>query len=354
MALSLLSLAILFIITVIAGAMPLSWEQAIATTNFPELPIDAILLHSLNSSVADRDFILRAEAYILTCLFKNGLASANFSDLNSYYRMLVHRITRYYRLERMADGFQRTVIVFRPLSPTYRKPIVKLADLVEPEVAHTPTITTSVNRPVPSTSISPAPKMTIMRRSTASNSSAEAATNSSSTSASRTLEEREREYEQVRARIFDEIERDANHNDDQLDDYDALRETKRQMLSDNDNYTGPEDEMVHFQGWRNIDAIRPFVPTAISSANDIEEGIQEFDFSTIWIPQHVSIAVVSEIAVEEFKLQCKQHNCKPFVMGQLAFLLFKCRIEDNLESISSLIGSPCERWRPNFLPEPPV
>lgn len=338
--------------------MSVGWEQTVAVTNFPELQIDAFLLNALNYSPTDREFIIRAESHIITCLFRQGEQFAHFTNLNSYFRMLVHRITRYYRLRRLADSFYRTVTVFRPMDSNYHKPLVKLIELVEPDATCPPplerksptsttTATTFTANTPNATNTSPANatatgvKMTIMRRETPGNNiEAPLVTNQ----AGKTLEEREREYEKARARIFDEIDREGGS----LTEPAFGNGTSSQAIM---TIPSTEEETIHFKGWSNVDAIRPFVPGPQSLESDIEQD--QFDFLSVWVPQHVFVALNFD-APETFKNRCKNHSCKALFMGSVALLLFKYRVGESEEIISKMIGADCERWRPSFLPEPPL
>lgn len=227
-------------------------SQVNKQSNLPNLKIDAILLHSLNTSPNDRDFVLRVEAHLFSRLFRHEEGEVTFYDLNSYYRMLVHRVTRYYDLERIADSVLRTVTVFRPLDG-YERPIVKLADLVEPD-AICPPETSPATRPSPSPSnmnavVGAMPKLTIMKR----NPAAETFNKEPSSAPVKSLEEREREYEAARARIFQQ-ESVPDEDNSTVSPTMTTTETEPQSSTVND-----EEEVIHFRGWKDIDAIKPFI-----------------------------------------------------------------------------------------------
>lgn len=328
-------------------------QETNAISNFPSLKVDAFLLNALNSSLSDRDFVVRVETHILSRLFKHCEDEVTFYDLNSYFRMLVHRVTRYYELERTADCVLRTVTVYRPpSSPHYRQPIVKLAEFVEPQ-AHGPPTELKVT---PSPPAAPQ-KLTIMKRSA----TAEPMAKEAVAIPVRTLEEREREYEAVRARIFHSEEETASAAEFSALSQSTVEETNLGKVAVAD--AERDYEVVHFKGWKDIDAIKPFIPAIIPAADPIGifvEAVEgEFDFSAIWVPQHiftVKFLPIDEVALRQIKAKCKRRHCRlhPQSDATRGILLFTYRVGESDAQISDMLGLECERWRPFFLPEPPI
>lgn len=387
-------------------------------TNFPSLPVDAYLLQAVNGgTLGDRDFILRVEAALLTHLYRRGEPALTIDDLNSYRRMLLHRVARYYGLERLADGAQRTVTVFKALNGQKRVPL-KLADMVEPEALEPPSsegckggtaesgpegrtkdgaVTTTVKR------------MTIMRRSTReagqlgrvhppSGSTLPSLTNSTQ----RSLEERERAYEEARARIF---EGHSDSNDDtglQGETHVEAEPRPRSQVSPPSRPTAITEggaspgrverpittSNIHFQGWKDLDAIRPFIPAAVapgtsataltgtrfspspsppplqlqSPSASLTLLTQDApNYGSIWVPQH--IFVLERVPTDDpgtlrkLKALCRRHHCKLITStldASRALLLFSYQVGKSEEELEGLLGRPCARWRPLYLPEPPI
>lgn len=331
-----------------------------ARSNFPHLTIDAHLLTALTSSPKDRLFILQTESRIL-CLVRRPTnanePALHFQDLNSYYRMLVHRVVRFYGLERTADSVGRSVTVYRPQS-AYLRPLVKLSDLVEPESAVPPDPKEGVVLSSTRT------KFVIMKRAAETG---PAVSEARTETPSKTLEEREKEYEQARARIFAAFKEAESAVTSYLADEDSIQvraHPPQAMESREDN----GEDVVHFGGWKNIDSIQPFIPTVLqnhSPKKDVcilpseEHDPYDIDFENIWIPQHIFVAlnlpVMDPSALRSFKSRCKRQHCKVYVMdgSDVGLLLFVYRVGETEEWISNKLGVVVERWRPLYFPEPP-
>ncbi|PJF17008.1 hypothetical protein PSACC_03179 [Paramicrosporidium saccamoebae] len=268
--------------------------------NYKDLTVDAYLLTALNGSSKDREFILRIETQIVGTLFRGSEAEVTFCDLNSYYRMLVHRITRYYDLQRTADSLERTVTVYRPFSG-HARPLLKLADLAEPEWSVPPE---------PGQKAVALQKFTIMKRENATEQTVVA----KPTANAKSLAEREEQYEIARARIF------QNFNDKK-----TLPQAKVKPVAHEDEST-TDGEIVQFRGWKDvdIDAIEPFVPLEPSEPSKPSQlfgpsgttaAIQNdhFDFYTGWIPQHIYVLEgipPDEAAAKSLRSKCKRRHAR--------------------------------------------
>ena len=329
--------------------------EANINSNFKGLPQDAYLLHALNTLPADRDFILHVESTLLNSLFKHGKYHETLNGLNSYFRMLVHRVTRYYRLERMADKAMRSVTVFRP-NGNYVKPLVRLLELVEPEAIEPPT-----EKKIQITKTAPFPvqKMTIMKRLSPIQDNHMRI--SASSIPAKSLEERAKEYETVRARIFENLKEEEDDtlmreeiemptNDDNTNDLDHSMEESSQAL---------HSDIVHFQGWQDIDAIKPFIPSkqAVRTVVGHPNG-EEFDFASIWVPQHIFVIFnlpTDEDALRGIKSRCKKNHCKLHAEAgsDIGLLIFNYVVAETSQYVSELMGLLCTRWCPFYLPEPP-
>lgn len=320
-------------------------SQPANDANFPDLLVDAHLLAALNSSPRDRDFIIRVEGRLLALLIKGTEAEVSFTDLNSYYRMLVHRVTRYYDLQRTADPIQRSVTVYRPPS-AHPKPLLKLADLVEPE---------SVAPPEDDSRPPPQVKFTIMKREAVLEEQNPTMTRITST---RTLAEREAEYERVRARIFWGSE-EGEEGDSVEAKVQAPPSTGISSLMNNEMVSS--DEIVQFQGWQDIEAIKPFIPSIISSEEPIRRTTDEeepFNFASVWVPQHIWVITslpLDEASLKSLKSKCRRKHCKMYrkEKSTSSLLLFSYRVGETSEELTSALGVPCQKWQPRYYIEPP-
>ena len=95
--------------------------------------LDGILMQALLRNPTDRDFILSAEAQLLTDLFTKD--TIEFPQLNSYYRMMLHRIARYYNMNHFYNyNKEKEKIILEARDSGKKKPVFSLRELVEPEI----------------------------------------------------------------------------------------------------------------------------------------------------------------------------------------------------------------------------
>lgn len=394
-------------------------------TNFPSLAVDAYLLQAINGgTLGDRDFILRMEATLLTRLYRRGEPVLTIDDLNSYRRMLLHRVARYYGLERLADSAQRTVTVFKAPNGQERVPL-KLSDMVEPEALEPPSEECkggAVEGGGPegrskdgngASSITTVKRMVIMRRSTRQAEPVGRAHPPSgpppslTSSTQRSLEERERAYEEARARIF---KGHSDSSDNTAQDEAPAEGEQRPRQPQSSLPTSPSymvtaergqlardrqtTSSIHFEGWKDLDAIRPFIPASVVSATSVtaaavtnipSSGSSSSSSSSpsppppppsslssllpqdapncgsIWVPQHIfvleHVPMDDPGALKKLKALCRRHHCKLVTSASdtsRALLLFSYQVGKSEEELESLLGRPCARWRPLYLPEPPI
>jgi hypothetical protein len=263
-----------------------------------------------------------------------------FVELNSYYRMLVHRVARYYDLQRIADSFGRKVVVFRP-PIAHSRPLLKLSDFVEPVACVPPE---DEEQPIAQ------PKFTIMKRTVTLGE----IPMERSVLPQKTLEEREREYEAARARIFANIEElELSQTDEQL-----ITTIPVVGNSEEDHAVEVENaDKVYFQGWKNVDEIRPFIPARIQPIQTA--GMGNFDFDSVWIPQHIFVVTrlpKEETVLKSFKGKCKRRHCRIHLPpnSSSGLLVFSYKVGISPAQLSDSLGLPCHLWRPYFYCEPPV
>lgn len=343
----------------------LNQREANNLSNYGDVAVDAYLLNALNMSPKDRPFILKTESTLINAFLRSSSTEmlVDFPELNSYYRMLVHRVARYYDLEHTADSEMRSVTVWRPRAGKER-PVIKLSDMVEPSTDCPPSV------PVSGDAKSSTPKFTIMKRSSpASNYSNPA---SSQPKGSLSLEEREKQYELARARIFKDLEESRLLEDDDgkiVESFARLKVTFEVPSVATDNSVPPlsPDEIpasimdqVSFSGWKNVDQIKPFIPVN-SARKDEPTSEDSFDFGAVWIPQHVWVVSpipTTESLLKTLKQKIKKNHGKLYVNEQgdraSGIVLFAYRTAETEQDMSNLLGVACERWKPTFLPEPPL
>lgn len=161
----------------------------------------AFLTESLKKSQKDRMYMLRIEQEIIQLIKDSSRESHKFSSGSSYNRMLIHRVAAYFGLEHNVDHTHTSVIVTK--TKNAHIPELKLKELIKDDES------------------TDEPKKLILKRDSTSledssgssfdkDRSPESHLNGSfsDSSRSRSLEEREENYERVRARIFN----NSNHS----------------------------------------------------------------------------------------------------------------------------------------------
>lgn len=155
----------------------------------------AFLTESLKKSQKDRMYLLRIEQEILQLIKDSSKESHKINASSSYNRMLIHRVAAYFGLEHTVDHTHTSVIVTKTKGAHI--PELKLKELIKDDES------------------TDEPKKLILKRDSTSledssgssfdkDRSPESHLNGSlsDSSRSRSLEEREENYERVRARIF--------------------------------------------------------------------------------------------------------------------------------------------------------
>lgn len=155
----------------------------------------AFLTESLKKSQKDRMYLLRIEQEIIQLIKDSSKESHKINASSSYNRMLIHRVAAYFGLEHTVDHTHTSVIVTKTKGAHI--PELKLKELIKDDES------------------TDEPKKLILKRDSTSledssgssfdkDRSPESHLNGSlsDSSRSRSLEEREENYERVRARIF--------------------------------------------------------------------------------------------------------------------------------------------------------
>ncbi|KAG1458396.1 hypothetical protein G6F56_006405 [Rhizopus delemar] len=116
--------------------------------------------------------------------------------MNSYQRLMIHKLAPYYKLNHFHDGMRKGVYVCK--TDITALPEIRLLNIDVSEKTEEP-----LQNPTPP------PQFKIMRRSTGSGSVSPRSTDDSKNNTERknmTLEERKTAYEEARARIFQGVE----------------------------------------------------------------------------------------------------------------------------------------------------
>ena len=174
--------------------------------DYSSAELQSFLTDAMKKNPKDRMFILRVEHEMIQFMKDETKESFKFASTSSYNRMLIHRVAAYFGLEHNVDQAHSSVIVTKTKGTLM--PEAKLKDLIKDDE-----------------STNDEPKKSILKRD--SNSLEDSIGGSfdkdkspdyylngslSDSSRSRSLEEREENYERVRARIFSNNSSKSNSN----------------------------------------------------------------------------------------------------------------------------------------------
>ncbi|KAF9217341.1 R3H domain-containing protein 1 [Podila verticillata] len=153
--------------------------------NENESTFDEFLITALKNR-NDRIFLLKLELEFTNFINNQSQEQLDFPSLNSYYRMVIHRVANYFKLTRVVDPIHKTIIMYKTDQSAI--PALRFSDLMEEEEEQ-------VVRP-----------MKVLKR-TPNRPSAGAFTADGSAESDRrtvSIKEREEAYAKARARIFQE------------------------------------------------------------------------------------------------------------------------------------------------------
>ncbi|KAF9320518.1 cAMP-regulated phosphoprotein 21, partial [Podila horticola] len=163
-------------------------------------PLDCFLTEALKNH-QHRLFILKLERDFSQFLDQTSLESMELPWINSFYRMMIHKVAIYFQLERRIDTTQKTITLYRTdqsAVPTFRFMDLMQQEEVEEEEA-----------PVPAPAPAPAAKpIKVLKRCPPRPATVCGGRSSSSSRADESrrstvsIKEREEAYAKARARIF--------------------------------------------------------------------------------------------------------------------------------------------------------
>ncbi|KAG0086480.1 R3H domain-containing protein 1 [Podila epicladia] len=153
--------------------------------NENESTFDEFLITALKNR-NDRIFLLKLELEFTNFINNQSQEQLDFPSLNSYYRMVIHRVANYFKLTRVVDPVHKTIIMYKTDESAI--PALRFSDLMEEEEEQ-------IVKP-----------MKVLKR-TPNRPSAGAVTPDGSVESDRrtiSIKEREEAYAKARARIFQE------------------------------------------------------------------------------------------------------------------------------------------------------
>ncbi|KAF9282893.1 hypothetical protein BGZ74_002058 [Mortierella antarctica] len=176
-------------------------------------PLDCFLGEAVKNH-QHRLFILKLERDFSRFLDQTSLESMELPWINSFYRMMIHRVANCFLLERRIDTTQKTITLYRTdqsALPTFRFVDLMQQEEVEEEEAVPAPTSTPAAKPIKVLKRCPPRPATVCGGRSSSSSRAEESRRSTVS-----IKEREEAYAKARARIFqgtDETARKNHHLD---------------------------------------------------------------------------------------------------------------------------------------------
>ncbi|GJJ73011.1 hypothetical protein EMPS_05369 [Entomortierella parvispora] len=97
----------------------------------PDNPaLDEFLVNALKNR-QDRIFLLKLDREFCSFINNPSQNQLEFPSLNSYYRMVIHRVANYFKITRLVDPQQKKIILFKTENSAI--PALRFSDLVEEE-----------------------------------------------------------------------------------------------------------------------------------------------------------------------------------------------------------------------------
>ncbi|KAF9292090.1 R3H domain-containing protein 1 [Mortierella alpina] len=147
--------------------------------------LDEFLVNALRNR-QDRIFLLKLDRELCSFINNPSQDKLEFPSMNSYYRMVIHRVANYFKITRMVDPMQKTIVLYKTEQSAI--PALRFSDLVEEEE----------EQPVKPMKLLKRNPDRLFNGSSASDGSAEPDRKPLS------IKEREEAYAKARARIFQE------------------------------------------------------------------------------------------------------------------------------------------------------
>ncbi|CAB4379057.1 unnamed protein product [Rhizophagus irregularis] len=159
--------------------------------------LDGFLLAALKNQ-KDRLFLLKLDQEMERFIKEKNRTRLEFPPMNSYQRLIVHRVAQYFKLSHVVDTSGKAVVLYK--SAETQIPILRFSDLLEQEEEK------------------PEKSVKIMRRQQTHpqgqlRSTGDSDSNSEGERKILTIEEREAAYQKARARIFKDLEQKNGENE---------------------------------------------------------------------------------------------------------------------------------------------
>ncbi|KAI8801708.1 hypothetical protein BJ742DRAFT_572932 [Cladochytrium replicatum] len=195
--------------------------------------IDAFLVATARNP-KDRLFLLKCDQDIGNLLASNSPSRLEYVDMNSYQRLIIHRIAQHYKMGHYVDKMRRAVIVHRTPESEFPKERLQDIPLLDPTTQSDSTDQTldpAVNTATAQNSANTTPVRIMLRGNNNNNnqhphnqrhpSSYQRNNNTANhpRNDSRTIEEREAAYQAARAKIFQEDASDSGSLGGQNDEH---------------------------------------------------------------------------------------------------------------------------------------
>jgi hypothetical protein len=272
------------------------------------LYLDGILMQALLQNPTDRGFILSAESQLLADLLTKE--AIEFPQLNSYYRMMLHRIARYYDLSHFYNNKEKEKVVLKAKESERKTPVFTLRELVEPEVlAEEETKKGKTKKPdserppeeEPATAAT-VKKFKIMKRPSSKDSDDARSKSHLQDKPQKSVQEKEAEYERARTRLFADLPSDSEmeaQGPPENEDYYYKEEKEGDDDYFNYQYHVPYYPSYYYQQTQLQQQVSP--PTITQPAAGIPQNaakpkmMYSTELKDIPVPRHILILSIGKL-----------------------------------------------------------
>ncbi|CAG8573128.1 1769_t:CDS:2, partial [Scutellospora calospora] len=194
--------------------------------------LDGFLLAALKNP-KDRLFLLKLDREMERFINDKNHTRLEFPPMNSYQRLIVHRVAQYFKLSHVVDSSGKAVVLYK--SPDTQIPILRFSDLLEQEEEK------------------PEKSVKIMRRqqfnsqSQLRSSTGDSDSNSEGERKILTIEEREAAYQKARARIFKDLEqKNEDIDQDEIEEPTSSSPTSKNSNNSNSSSNNSDQQNIGY------------------------------------------------------------------------------------------------------------
>jgi hypothetical protein len=317
------------------------------------LYLDGILMQALLQNPTDRDFILSAEAQLLNDLAAKEMIE--FPQLNSYYRMMLHRVARYYSMNHFySSSKEKEKIILEAKDSGTKKPVFLLRELVEPEILAEEEKKNDKTKKAKehekrfeeeAVSNAATKKFKIIKRPAQTDRENSKSKESQLEKPQKSVQEKEAEYERARSRLFADLPSDEeveNHYPEENEDYYYKEGKEGEGDYFNYQYHVPYYPSYYFQQHQHP-AVTPQVqqqlqPKALNMTKP--KMMYSTDLREVPVPRHIlilSIGKLNSLLLEKHNIKTKRYR-DPMDDDEVTLVIFPS-VELALNALKNGLGN---------------